>query len=405
MSQNQEVCRFCLKNYESELRNLKLQPDLIEKIEVIFFKIQLKINPENEASMMICYYCSDFINNFYEFYESVRKNHDDFLTATEKSQAEISFQEQNISPQDTDKDLKRKDDELNIESEVIDYCHEPLSDAEFNLNEEICDDEIFKSDIKNTKKEIKKIPSYRKVPSQKELIISCPLCPSHALKLKNEKILKLHLAEHANFDRIDENRVNTGQSPLLRCPNCERRFASDSELKSHLDNHQRNAFMTCELCGRTTVAANLSAHLQNHFKRYFCEFCSLVSKSRYDLEKHIKRKHSGPQFYECAHCNKKLKRKKLLEKHIRTCLGPGRSRVCPHCGVVFESFSKRKKHINLVHIGYNCRICDIALSSQYQYKKHILGREHKEKSLEKKLSRANAKPEAPKLGLKLDRNS
>lgn len=357
-----------------------------------------------DLPLLVCDYCHDFITKFHVFYEFVRENQERLeLESCQIKEEVVSEATSVIAPVKLKKRKNApsiKKNQLNLKQSVIKELkngatlNPSLGLAPSNLY--LCDHcdkyySLHPKQILNHIRKCKDKKSFRKVPTQDELIVSCPLCPPHALKLKNDRVLELHLGEHSNFDRIDKSRVKAGQTPLIPCPNCERRFASTGEYLSHLKIHEKDAFMTCELCGRTTVAANLSAHLQNHFKKFCCEFCSLACKSQYDLQKHINRRHSGPQFFECFYCNLRIKRKVRLEKHLKNCRGPGTVWPCPHCGETFNGNNERKRHIRHRHIGFRCRICGIEFENVSSLNRHMKGEEHKTRSVEKRLARARAK--------------
>lgn len=380
------------------------------------------MSPDNgfPFPVLVCDYCHDFISKFHIFFEFVKENQEKLTLDTNKLREEVIFvPEEVIFEEITDtvsikqekkkRPPKLKKNQIKLKESMIKELKQggslnpTIANKLESLKLFICDHcdkyyalhpkTMLNHIMKCKDKSVPQIPSYRRVPSKDELIVSCPLCPPHALKFVNDKVLQLHLGEHANFDRIDKIRREGFQSPLHACLHCERRFASDGEYKSHLKNHEKDAFMTCELCGRTTVAANLAAHLQNHFKKFFCEFCSLVCKSQYDLQKHINRRHTGPQYFECSFCLIRIKRKARLEKHELKCKGPGTISPCNHCGDTFQTNGERKKHIRRLHIGYHCRICQLEFENVSRLSRHTKSREHKEKSLEMRQQRARVKAE------------
>lgn len=234
--------------------------------------------------------------------------------------------------------------------------------------------------------------SYNKAPEKDMLTVPCPLCPPDALKMKNERILQLHLKEHAAYARLDKDRNSRGaQFPLIQCTHCERRLRSESEFQSHLKKHENDELMTCELCGRTTVTSNLRSHLRHHFKRIICEFCSKVFKNPSGLQKHISAKHSGPEFFVCDRCNAKIRREQKFKEHLAVCRGPGTVWPCIHCGESFESNSHRHYHVKKFHIGYKCKMCAIEVKSVTQLKHHYKSEAHKQRSQEKRAELAQNK--------------
>ncbi|XP_063698435.1 zinc finger protein 521-like [Culicoides brevitarsis] len=414
------ICRFCLCKIEENPKFLQKNEDFSQKVEEIFFQIGFTV-PEDEA-VPICSYCYDYISKFAIYYEFVKQNLLKFVdTSTkttkidgneagyeriaEETVTSIVCEHCNVFPNKNERVFKYhvnrcalqklrstaaitetpKVEEKEVfleEYKIQEPVQNPISDEESDTCEHKNDfpnKRVFKAHIKKCLKK-----SFRRIPSINELKTACPLCPTMLL---NEKVLKLHLAQHHRYEAYSKNRVLDNKPALLSCLKCERRFASESGYNSHVKNHDNNAFMTCELCGKTIIAANLSSHLQTHFKQYVCEYCSLANKSKHDLEKHIKRKHTNQEFYECAFCKYKTKRICFLEKHVQHCKGPNTVPPCPHCEMQFKTQNDRLHHLRVMHRGFSCRMCAVTLENVSQYNRHLATKEHQQRSLAKKLQR------------------
>ncbi|XP_063699381.1 zinc finger protein 271-like [Culicoides brevitarsis] len=427
-------CRFCLCE-TVEPRNMALDTDFLQKALHIFAELELSISMQNGLSVFVCEFCYKFLNQFHDYYETVKENQEFLINEVAPKTIKIA---------ETDENEEFIDEIVSYESypllvETVDvipeeetYITESLEDAtrqeEFIIDTEIiqryksgeifdpevneqlsqffiCDicDKYFVSKAQITGHMFKHLPfpqpktntgdrpSYRRVPKPHELVISCPVCPSTAIKFKNNDILQLHLMEHDRFERLNQSRIERGLEALIECPHCERRFSVQDEFLAHLKNHEANRFMTCELCGRLIVSSSLKTHLKLHFKRYCCEFCSHKFRNRCDLVKHIQLNHERPQSYECQHCFKQIRHKTAMEKHLNFCKGPKSVGPCKHCGETFQSKSDRMYHVQKYHLGYVCKTCDMRLESVTALKNHRKSEEHRKMSYEAKIRRENLK--------------
>lgn len=349
----------------------------------------------NDLPVLVCDYCHDFILKFYVFYEFVKENQErlslEVPPKKEDVPSVVSTDRQKTPPPVRRRKLKKK--QLNLPSSVIKDLKSGLPPSP-SLVQTLASSRLFLCDhcdnyyslhAKVLLVHVKRCKN--KQSSEAELVVACPLCQPRAPKMRNDQVLQLHLREHERLSRIDESRIRTGQTPLLPCPDCERRFSSKLNLETHMRNHVKDAFMTCEVCGRTVVASSLTAHLLSHSKKFFCEFCSLACTTKHDLQKHVRRRHAAPESYECSYCKSPFKTKGRLEKHITFCRGPGTIRPCPHCGKLFDEYNQRKIHIRQEHIGFRCRICALEFINVSRFNRHMRTSEHLGKSEEKRLER------------------
>lgn len=439
------ICRFCLCKCHEPI-NMLIEGSFTQKVLDVFYKLRLEvvishrfvpikflkvrisfqISPENQLPVILCRYCYNTIDQFHLYFTAVAENQVKLEELLHERAAvdEIKIEQESHDEGARDAEVgnyievsgkpspivQKRSKRYAISTYMVRRYKEglPLEPAlkaklAKNYNKlyicHYCDYYTFhKPRLVNHVLECKDSScsppsqiSYKTVPDKDLLVVPCPLCPPDALKMKNEKILQLHLKEHADFDRIDRDRIERGCQPLIPCPRCERRLRSQAEFLTHMKKHENDEFMTCELCGRTTVTTNLRSHLRNHFKKIICEFCSKVFKNPSGLQRHIVSKHSGPEFYLCEKCNRKIRRKKKFKEHLAVCRGPGTIWPCIHCGEKFESNSHRHYHVKKFHIGYKCKMCSIEVKSVTQLKHHYKSEAHKQRAQEKRAEIAQSK--------------
>lgn len=421
---------FYKLNLEVKLLKIYFKRNFKRKI-----KLSSQISSENGLPVVVCDFCYNTIEQFHSFFRAVLENQEklkmelqELLQEQETGEVKLEFEEN-----DDDEEwhvMNESDVEENFSSEVGNFIEKsdlssmkkrekpprtkrftlpnhvvqkyksgaPLDadlDEKLSKNQNklyICDHcpnfhTISKARMVCHVRECRNLSFKRRLSlkmSHEMLMISCPKCPSDALKMKNDEILQLHLQEHADVEELDRNRVLRGFPPLIPCPKCERRLRTDADFISHMQKHEIDDLMTCELCGRTTVKSNLRSHLRNHFKKIVCEFCSKVFKNQTNLKRHILAKHTNSELFVCDRCNMRIKRENKFKEHLSVCRGPDTVWPCIHCGETFQSNSHRHYHVKKFHIGYKCKMCAIEVRSVTQLKHHYTSDAHKLKSAEKR---------------------
>jgi hypothetical protein len=108
----------------------------------------------------------------------------------------------------------------------------------------------------------------------------------------------------------------------LRCAKCpDRRFPNQSRLTQHLATHSNKRPFVCKFPSSSGSGECGSAHNQ-----------------QYDLNRHIREKHTDTERFKCEECGQILARNTTLQKH--KCKKPSNtSRPCPECGVMLEKRS------------------------------------------------------------------
>ena len=162
---------------------------------------------------------------------------------------------------------------------------------------------------------------------------------------------------------------------IYTCDKCsqtfqERRALSDHELKEHAGSSQ------CNICGQVFVRPyNLEMHMKNKHtasleerKKLLCEFCELKFVMPHHLKRHIDTVHK--KLYK----QKKYPQKnKYVRKTTRAPPSFGR-KDCEKCGKTFKCPFNLTRHIKAVHQEireYRCRLCDKWFSNAGNLQEHI----------------------------------
>ncbi|XP_026550489.1 gastrula zinc finger protein XlCGF49.1-like, partial [Notechis scutatus] len=92
----------------------------------------------------------------------------------------------------------------------------------------------------------------------------------------------------------------------FQCPECEKSFTTNGNLKVHLNIHSRDQSFKCLECGKSfNYRSNLSTHQIIHTgeKPHKCLECGKSFSLKHHLYKHQKT-HSGEKPYKCLDCGK-----------------------------------------------------------------------------------------------------
>ncbi|XP_035711616.1 histone-lysine N-methyltransferase PRDM16-like [Folsomia candida] len=153
--------------------------------------------------------------------------------------------------------------------------------------------------------------------------------------------------EIAPFQTVSQNvpNVNSSSEKIWECPTCPKTFQSKQNLNLHVETHDQNAKVQCEICGKILKnPACLYFHNRNmHTKRDRprCQICGRTYFNTPALKKHVESVHSStnrPRF-PCGFpgCDKSYLRKGDCRSHgrIEYSENPVRFR-CKVCLKVFK---------------------------------------------------------------------
>ena len=196
-------------------------------------------------------------------------------------------------------------------------------------------------------------------------------------------------------------RIDTGEKPYS-CPQCDKRFESKNDLKSHLRIHLEAKSYLCVICdGQFSEKREWKSHLTIHSGESSdaCKVCEYESNDEERFKRHVAR-HEGDKTHPCPFCDEKFALKLFLFRHMKShfrikltnactvcayktdnktklrkhiAKHPGAKQFgCNQCDKTFKLFNSLKNHLNK-HAGekpFSCNQCDARFSRKYQWKAH-----------------------------------
>lgn len=213
--------------------------------------------------------------------------------------------------------------------------------------------------------------------------LACHLCPS---RFKNDYGLQSHLIKF--------------HSEHYACTSCYKAFALNDidKFKLHIFKHQQQLLMGknyCIQCGASFQRSNgLHEHqkLRGQFHDDQCAQCEDRFVSHEDYKSHVEQKHGGIWKFKCGFCKELFNEKRDLRAHFKTfheavspkptkkyvpkktiCVECGKlvynlknhmvsahgneKHPCPHCGLILKTHPRLQKHISWIHITAPCTEC------------------------------------------------
>lgn len=151
---------------------------------------------------------------------------------------------------------------------------------------------------------------------------------------------------------------------VIACFNCGFRFVNKYKMVDHLkrqmegsENHQ------CPQCNKCfPFEKQLRGHLKCHINCFKCTMCDMTCTTNSALIKHIRYRHMKERPYQCMLCDFKAVIKRDLEVHMSS-HDPNFFLRCsvPGCDFNCKSIATLKKH-EASHDGvaklFKCHICD-----------------------------------------------
>ena len=137
---------------------------------------------------------------------------------------------------------------------------------------------------------------------------------------KCERVIKCRLCTKTFSTTQDLNNHHREEHGIVDCPQCEKKFTSQSSLDKHLYSH-RELKHVCDICGKkfpfeSRLVQHSSVHINN------CHSCPVKTcdkefKGIGDLNRHI-RTHKKGGWHYCQYCTYKNKDKRNTDSHTRT---------------------------------------------------------------------------------------
>nr|XP_026483160.1 zinc finger protein 585B-like [Vanessa tameamea] len=154
--------------------------------------------------------------------------------------------------------------------------------------------------------------------------------------------------------------MDTYMNASSKCESCIEGFKDYNELEKHnLELHvEKQKHIQCDICYVYMKEKSLSEHRDEHFRKYICNTCDLVSYSLEKLAKHLKLDHSFDIKWSKIR-RKIIKTSESKSKRSKTTDAKTQSGyLCVECNKYFENKNKRYKHIQKFHRdGFECSTC------------------------------------------------
>ncbi|XP_053685076.1 zinc finger protein 808-like [Sabethes cyaneus] len=231
------------------------------------------------------------------------------------------------------------------------------------------------------------------------------------LEPKPAKIVEKLKCKTCEKEFYSEGALRTHQQKAhstTSCPKCSKQLVPGSLWKHLLTVHGNGAQFVCEICARSFVDKRcFEAHWKGHMgtrheDRAQCTICSVWLTNKYQLTKHIKRRHAVPdpnEQHQCNACGKQLRSREAYHHHKHRFHG----RLQYECEVCHEKFRMiryMREHVALKHTGeylYKCSYCDEQFFTQnkhYTHRKNVHPVEFQEYLRKRLLSKTGPKPES-----------
>ena len=189
----------------------------------------------------------------------------------------------------------------------------------------------------------------------------------------------------------DRPTATVNEARPYKCSMCPRTFKFYRTFRCHEIVHTKAVTFTCHLCQRLFAReVNLQSHLELHKKKGAmrpteeqkneCKQCHKIFSSVHALQRHMKEQHEGHPRVPCPICGKLFKNEANVQRHSKIHVGPF---PCPHCIKVYTDRTEYYEHIKSEHedLMYPCKACNAVLPSKRAFLNHIKTQHNKRDEL------------------------
>ncbi|XP_072042341.1 uncharacterized protein [Amphiura filiformis] len=162
------------------------------------------------------------------------------------------------------------------------------------------------------------------------------------------------------------------------CYLCDKRFANDRGLQTHMHIHHSGNQFKCETCKKQfSHLAQLKRHQVFHEedRPFKCGSCEATYKQKWALQQH-QVTHSD-YVYKCDQCGKRFRRPYSLQRHqAESCCKAAQEYNCLQCKQVFTNKEECHQHIIINHaeVLYKCTNCQQTFKNVTELNKHEANR-------------------------------
>ncbi len=189
-------------------------------------------------------------------------------------------------------------------------------------------------------------------------------CTECDLKFTSSGNLKTHMKLHEGTREF-------------QCHLCDKAYPRCDTLKRHiLSFHENKRLYKCEVCGKS-FKGHIRDHMRTHAedkdeKPFGCGQCGARFNQRSQLTVHM-RVHTGERPYSCKICARSFSHSTALKLHLRMHTGE-KPHVCKLCKKAFAQLPHLKKHMLCVHNTdkpYYCERCKAFFKIKNEYQEHV----------------------------------
>uniref|UniRef100_A0A8C5FSI0 C2H2-type domain-containing protein n=1 Tax=Gadus morhua TaxID=8049 RepID=A0A8C5FSI0_GADMO len=182
--------------------------------------------------------------------------------------------------------------------------------------------------------------------SPKDKLFCCQLCAK--VFGRNYHLHRHMRAKHgrsAYVCCICKESVESSANPYS-CTRCDYAFATLSELKVHMEQHNEDPALNCPHCGKLYLnKAKLERHVSIHTgeRRHLCSICGHGFVGAVLLKSHMA-VHSSEKAHKCTLCSKSFKTQSGLRSHSARHLAAPPRFPCSECGRSYGRMVELKMH-------------------------------------------------------------